>query len=89
MLGKVLRDTPAVPSLQPLMDNIWGGYMHEVVEALARGWAAESSGPDTLKAVLRVAADFGTWQLLTEPGIDDASAAALATRMVTGALEVE
>jgi AcrR family transcriptional regulator len=87
MLGKVLRDTPAVPALGPLMDELWEGYMESVVGALAEGWPLEADGPDTLHVLLRVAADFGTWQLLTKPGTDDTRAAALAARMVTGALD--
>jgi AcrR family transcriptional regulator len=84
MLGKVLRDTPIVPSLAAVMDGFWGPYMRGLVEVLARDWVMEGADLEELSAVLRVAVDFGTWTILTKAGLDHIHAARLAAGMVAG-----
>jgi AcrR family transcriptional regulator len=86
MLEKVLRDAPVVPALGQMMEGTWGGYMHDVVGALSRGWAVRPDAEVRLRAALRLVADFGTWRLLSEAGLTGPSAARLAARMVTGAV---
>lgn len=88
MLEKVLRDAPIVPSLAPLMDEMWGSYMTNVVRALAEGWSGDEVKAEALHAMLRVAVDFNTWRLLTSSGLGHDAAAELAAGMVTGPIAV-
>jgi AcrR family transcriptional regulator len=83
MLGKVLRDTPILPSLARVMDDLWWPYLQEIVRTLAVGWPVEQRDDAELKAVLRVAVDFDTWRTLTDSGLDHERAPELAARMVT------
>lgn len=85
MLGNVLRDVPVVPALAEVMEGLWKGYMDGVTEALAQGWSAETTDAGAIRAMVRVAVDFGTWQLLADSGLDDDVAANLMARMVAGA----
>jgi hypothetical protein len=82
MLGNVLRDTPTMPALASVMENLWVPYMGEVVGALALGWRPERGKAKELKAGLRVAVDFGTWKILTESGLNSSRAARVAAGMV-------
>jgi AcrR family transcriptional regulator len=98
MLGNVLRDAAIMPSLAEIMDDLWATYMDALVQTLAQGWpvgraASEAdadteaeSGVEALQATLRLAVSFDTWRVLTDSGLDDAQAAALAARMVIGAI---
>lgn len=85
MLGKVLRDTPLLPSLREYMDDLWGGFMDAAVEALARGWSGAEMEVDALRGALRLAVDFHTWRVLTDSGMTSEAAAELAARMVAAA----
>jgi AcrR family transcriptional regulator len=86
MLGNVLRDAPSVPALAEVMGALWSPFMDRVVGALADGWSCAEESPVSLRAMLRVAVDFGTWERLAESGLNPAEAARLAARMVTGAV---
>ncbi len=83
MLGNVLRDVHHVPALAEVMMGLWSPWMDGVVHALAQGWSAQSVGPDTINAMLRLAVDFDTWRTLTGAGMDHRFAADLMARMVT------
>ena len=87
MLGKVFRDTPAVPSLAEVMDGFWSTYVEELVRTLAHGWPAEEVADEVLQSVVRLVVDFGTWRVLTGSGLDHGRAAELAARMVFGAVD--
>jgi AcrR family transcriptional regulator len=86
MLGNVLRDAPSVPALAEVMGGLWSPFMDRVVSALAGGWSCAKESSDSLRAMLRVAVDFGTWERLAESGLGPCEAARLAARMVTGAV---
>lgn len=86
MLGKVMRDTPVIPSLAQVMDAFWQPYVAGVVRVLARGWSVEGAGTQALESMLRLAVDFNTWKILTDSGLDSERAAELVARMVTGVL---
>jgi AcrR family transcriptional regulator len=82
MLGNVFRDTPAVPSLAEVMEELWSPYVEQMIEALERGWPVEKEDSENLRATLRLVVDFDTWQLLTRFGLDDERSAKLAVRFV-------
>ena len=82
MLGNVFRDTPAVPALAEVMDELWSPYAERLVEALARDWAVRRASSVELRAALYLAVDFGTWSTLRESGLGDQDAARLVTRML-------
>lgn len=83
MLENNLRDAPLVPALGDLMDEMWGGYMDSVVDALSAGWP-DGEDDAVLRVTLRVVVDFHTWRLLSASGLDDEAAAELAVEMVSG-----
>lgn len=82
MLGNVLRDVPVVPALAEVMDDLWTGYMANIVRVLAEGVTPRSGQDQALHASLRLAVDFNTWRTLRESGLDDAEAAGVMARMV-------
>jgi AcrR family transcriptional regulator len=81
MMGNVLRDAPIVPALGDLMEERWSPYVDGMLAVLAAGWG-EKPGSRDVRAALRLAVDFGTWQVLADAGLDPDRAAELATRMV-------
>ncbi len=87
MLANVLRDAPIVPAIQPVMEAIWSSYLNRVVKALVRGWSTERGERTALRAILRLAVEFSTWQVLTAAGLSSARAAERAGRMVLGATD--
>ena len=86
MLGKVFRDTPVVPSLAEVMDDLWSRYEEELVCTLAHGWQVRGAETEELEATLRLVVDFHTWRVLTGSGSDHARTAELAARMVMRAV---
>jgi AcrR family transcriptional regulator len=86
MLGNVLRDLRIIEALAEVMGALWVPYVQGVVAALAEGWSTDTVDADSLDAMLLLAVDFNTWQLLRNAGMDDEAAAATMTRMVTGAV---
>lgn len=82
MLENVFRDSPAVPALSGVMEKLWAPYVEQVVDVLASGWIGESAGSREFRALLYLAVDFGTWQLLTRSGLDDGVSADLMAQMV-------
>ena len=83
MLGNVMRDVPVVPALAEVMGGLWGGYMGAVTATLTHGWATDTGDGRALEAMVRLAVDFGTWQLLVDSGLDHEAAANVMGRMVT------
>ena len=86
MLANVLRDAPLVPALDKIMEDFWGGYMKDVVRALAHGWSVDREGTVEPQAMLRVVVDFNTWRILTMFRLDRRAIAELAADMVVGAV---
>ena len=89
MLGKVLRDTPILPSLAEVMDDLWSTYVDELVRTLAHGWPVLKAETEALQAILRLVVDFHTWRVLTTSGSDHGRTAELAARMVVGVVRPE
>ena len=87
MLGKVLRDADAVPSLRELMDGFWGSFIDGVVSTLLGGWHVGPDVGEGLPAAVRLVVDFQTWRVLSEAGLADSAAAKLAARMVQGVVD--
>jgi AcrR family transcriptional regulator len=75
MLGKVLRDAPVVPAMGSIRDQKWTPMLEGMVEILANGWTGSQS---RIRASLRVALDFFTWESLADSGLSDEAAAMLA-----------
>jgi AcrR family transcriptional regulator len=92
MLGNVLRDVSVVPGLAEVMEVLWSTFMHGAVDALSEGWRSRDAGAtdieatdtEAVRATLRLAVDFNTWQVLTASGLDDTVAAELMACMVSG-----
>ncbi len=82
MLANVIRDTPSVPPLRDIMEDLLGGWMQAVLAVLAGGWSETDEGAESLLAALRLAMDFNTWQILARSGLEDDRAADVAARMV-------
>ena len=83
MLEKVLRDAPLVSALEEILQLKWWPMMDGIIEILAKGWNSNEAGrPSTgevqLRATLRVALDFGTWQKLVASRLSNNEAARLA-----------
>jgi AcrR family transcriptional regulator len=89
MLANVLRDTPLLPSIQPVMAAFWSPYLNRVVATLARGWSVRRGERTALRAMFRLAVEFSTWQVLTAAGLSSARAAERAGRMVLGAIDAQ
>ncbi len=86
MLGKIFRDTPVLPPLAEVMDELWSTYVEELVRTLAHGWPVRGANAEALQATLRLVVDFHTWRVVTESGLDHGRAAELGARMVLGAV---
>ncbi len=86
MLGKVFRDTPILPPLAVVMDELWSTYVEELVRTLAHGWPVRGGKTEALQATLRLVVDFHTWRVVTGSGLDHGRAAELVARMVIGAV---
>jgi len=86
MLSNVLQDLSKLPALAEVMGRVWEPYMAGVVRTLAGAWSIEDAEPEALRAALRLAVDFNSWQVLSESGLDDRAAAGLMARMVCGVL---
>lgn len=92
MLENVLRDAPLVPALDKINRRKWWPLIEGLVDMLAQGWDVSTdaggapgteggdggpSHPDELRASLRVALDFFTWQTLSGTGLSNEGAARL------------
>ncbi len=84
MMDRVLRDAPVVPAVDELMATWWWPFVDRVVDVLSIGWP-DDAALDDRRAAVRLVVDFRSWEALVRTGLDDARAATLACRMVTGA----
>ena len=84
MLAKVLRDAPLVPALEEISRQKWLPMLERMTDVLAAGWPvkAASSRMTGIRASLRVALDFSTWQILIATGMTTEKAAQLAASWV-------
>ena len=85
MLGNVFRDTPVMPALGGVMEELWSPYVQQIVDVLGQGWSVKSADSGRLRALLHLVVEFGTWRVLTRSGLDDAGSAELGARAVLAA----
>ena len=93
MLEKVLRDTPQIPALEEILQLKWWPLIELIVGMLSGDrTGADSSVPgemaDTklkIRASLRTALDFFTWQTLARSGLSNEQSARLAAAWVEAA----
>lgn len=78
MLAHVLRDATLVPALKEILELKWEPLLDGIVSVLAENRRASRE----LRASLRVAADFFTWQTLSASGLSNEKAARLAAAWV-------
>jgi AcrR family transcriptional regulator len=76
------RDARLVESLGEIMDATWFALLDRAVEVLAAGRGSRGARRRRLVGALRLAVDFPTWRTLTDSGLDDADAAAVAGAFV-------
>jgi AcrR family transcriptional regulator len=77
MTGKVVRDRAALPALDALLERTMDTQLDQLAQALADGFGASGERGRRLRAVLRLAVDFSTWQRLADSGLEDRAAAEL------------
>ena len=87
MLGKVFRDAPLVPALAEVMNELWGGYLRQVVDVLVGDGSAPGTHERDLRAALELVVDFETWKILTRSKLDHDRAARLAVGMAMTAVD--
>lgn len=79
MQRRVFGERPTVPELEAWMAE----STDPVLAELASNFSAGFDGPDA-RALVALALDFWTWRRLDLQGLDDAAAATLMTRVVSG-----
>jgi len=84
MLEKVLRDATLVPALDEILQRKWSPMLEGIVGILAVGW---NYSDVELRATLRVALDFFTWQALATSGLTNDKAAELVTTWIAAGRE--
>lgn len=67
MWANVLRDVDLVPSLPPSVEP-FERHLDDVAQLLASGWGARGARRAVLKAAIRHAVDFRTWESLVQRG---------------------
>jgi AcrR family transcriptional regulator len=81
MLENVLRDAPLVTALDEILQQKWWPMIEGVVEILAQGWNAKIDEKE-LRAGIRVALNFFTWQTLAASGLSNDEAARLSATWI-------
>jgi len=85
MTAGLIRDAPLVPALDRTLNaKVWP-FVDATVEALAAGRQLRGARGRRVRAALRLAVDFGTWQTLVRSGLDDAEAASVVRGLVAAA----
>lgn len=84
MTAKVVRDRALLPELDALLAGTLDVQMAQLGDALARGFGLSGARGRSMRALLAVALDFGTWQRLAGAGLDDRAAAGLMAGAVAG-----
>ena len=82
MLGNVLRDAVVVPAMEEIRRQKWVPFLESITDLLIKGWEPRYQGtgkPEErvvrLRATIRVALDFFTWQALVDSGLNSSEAA--------------
>jgi len=71
----MFRDRGTVPAVDRVMRRELDAPQAELAAVLASGFGAKGERGERVRAVVRLAIDFGTWTRLTGEGLDDAAAA--------------
>jgi len=79
MQRRVFGERPTVPELETWMAQSTDPMLAELASLFSAGF----DGPEA-RTLVALALDFWTWQRLDREGLDDAAAAALMTRVVSG-----
>lgn len=82
-LAPMFRDRGTVPAVDRVMRREVDAPHAELATVLAVGFAAKGERGDQVRALVRLALDFGTWARLAGEGLDDAAAAETMTESVT------
>lgn len=78
----LLRDAEVAPLVREMVEQRRLRYLREARDVLLRGWPGSRARRPLLRAVLRLAVDFRTWQTLVRgEELNDRTAAALMTRL--------
>jgi AcrR family transcriptional regulator len=85
MIDRLLRDAPSVPIVEEMMAP-FQQFPVSIAKLLMRGRRVRGRARDRVRAALRHAASFRTWQELAETqGLSDADVAELMKRLVSAA----
>ena len=82
MWATAYRDARLVESLGEVMDTTWFALLARAVDVLAAGRGVRGARRRQLVGALRLAIDFPTWHTLTDSGLGDGEAAAVAAAFV-------
>jgi AcrR family transcriptional regulator len=90
MLENVLRDATLVPALEQILRLKWEPMLEGIVDILAEGWITTDAdarpkrraGDAEIRASIKVALNFFTWQTLAASGLSAESAARLASSWI-------
>ena len=77
MAASVRRDRALVPALDSLLAGSMDKRLTELTEALTAGFARKGRARERTRAVVALALEFWTWQLLSREALGDGEAAAL------------
>jgi AcrR family transcriptional regulator len=82
MIRNLSRDRGSDPALDALMKRTRDALLDGLAEALSDGFDQAEGARGQLRAMMRLALDFWTWERLTGDGLDDEAAAELMTDAV-------
>jgi hypothetical protein len=82
MIRNLLRDRGSDPALDEFMRANSDVALAGLADALTAGFGLEGDRAARLRALIRMALDFWTWERLTAEGMDDRGAAELMTDAV-------
>lgn len=82
MTNNILRDRSALPALDRLLRQTMDAGQAQLTGALAVSFDARGNKAKRLRALIRLALDFSTWQRLKREGLNDATAAKLMADLV-------
>jgi AcrR family transcriptional regulator len=88
MRENILRDEASMPLITKMLSG-YRSYLSAAVDVLMRGRGLRGGAAKRVRTAVGHSLAFGTWQSLTrEQGLNDAHAADLMCRLVTGAADI-
>jgi AcrR family transcriptional regulator len=82
MIGNLQRDRSLDPALDEFMRGSSDAPLDSLADAAAGGFQLRADQATRVRALIRVALDFGTWDRLTGQGLADDAAAELMTEAI-------